>query len=255
MPLSRRQLSQIGATTVLALSLAACGGSDSSSPQPPTQPEPTPVKIDKQLAIDFSVSDHADKEATVIFSDLPTEDTADFELASSHEALPEPFSDQKGWLLSGHNRSDDLLMALSIKVDQLNSMTLHEVSMEVEILTNVPQNCAGIGGAPGESVYVKLAATQHKPENIIESGNYRLNVDLGQQSTSGTEGYVVGNIANSLDCSDDRAYELKTLVMEDKLDVMSDAEGVLWLTAGFDSGFEGKTTVYITQLNAHVKEI
>ena len=64
----------------------------------------------------------------------------------------------------------------------------------------------------------------------------------------GTEGQSIGNIENSLDCEQPQAFEKKTLTTETALDITADNDGQVWVIAGFDSGFEGKTTIYLSKL-------
>ena len=131
---------------------------------------------------------------------------------------------------------------------------LYKATLTVDIVTNISKNCIGIGGAPGESVYVKLAATKDEPVNELDNDMYRLNIDIGNQSQSGTEGLVVGNVANSIECGADEVYEKKTLSMSQSIDVLSDNDGKIWLTVGFDSGFEGNTEIFVTKLSANIVE-
>lgn len=228
------------AASFLSIGLIACD-SDNDENVMPTE----------DFHYDFNVENY---NAAVIFSDYPEGEEAFYSLISAYENLPDTFSEFKGWKLSGDNHSDDLFMAIKLPVDGLLSATLYKVSLTVDIVTNVSKNCMGIGGAPGESVYVKLAASKDEPVNALDNGMYRINIDIGNQSQSGTEGLTVGNVANSIECGADPVYEKKTLSMAESVDVMSDDDGKVWLTAGFDSGFEGSTEVFITKLSANIVE-
>ena len=70
----------------------------------------------------------------------------------------------------------------------------------VEIATNVPSGCIGVGGAPGESVWVKAGATTVEPVAIDQGGQLRMNIDKGNQSNGGANAVVLGNVANSRSC-------------------------------------------------------
>ena len=209
------------------------------------------VTPDTEFAFDFNTENH---NAVAIFSDYPEGEETFYELDSAYENLPSTFSDIKGWKLVGSNHSDDLYMGVKLPIDGFAAATLYKATLTADIVSNVSKNCVGIGGAPGESVYVNLAATKEEPSNTLENGMYRLNFDKGHQAQSGTEGIVVGNIANSIDCGLDPVYEQKNLAMTTSIDVMSDSEGTIWLTAGFDSGYEGKTEVFITKISATIVE-
>ena len=227
--------------SILAIGLIACdSGSDNDNTLPAVD-----------FNYDFNIENH---NAAAIFSDYPEGEETFYELVSAYNNLPETFSESKGWKLSGNNHSDDLFMAIKLPVDGLLAATLYKVTLTVDFVTNVSKNCMGIGGAPGESVYVKLAASKDEPVNALDNGMYRINIDIGHQSQSGTEGLAVGNVANSIECGAVTVYEKKTLGMAESVDVMSDNDGKVWLTAGFDSGFEGITEVYITKITANIVE-
>ena len=225
----------LGASLMCSL-LAACNGSDNSA-------------IDSPIEIDFA-QDAQGFEA--FFSDYPQGEEAFFQLMSKYDALPEEFGAKNGWYLAGNNHSDDLIMAIKGSISGFKANTLYSVSLDIEFLTNTPSNCVGIGGAPGESVYVKLAAANQEPDNDIEDGMYRITTDIGFQAQSGSEGVVVGNLASGIDCDEitDFSYHQKQLSTEFPIDVMSDDDGKIWLLAATDSGFEGFSSIYITKLTA-----
>lgn len=227
------------AVSVATLGLIACGSDNTIS---------DPVE---DFIYDFNTEEH---NASVIFSDYPKDEETFYDLTSSYENLPSTFSEVKGWKLHGNNHSDDLYMGIKVPVEGLLSGILYRATLTVDFVTNVSKNCVGIGGAPGESVYVKLSASKDEPINELDNDMYRLNIDIGNQSQSGTEGLVVGNIANSIECGADEVYESKTLSTTQSIDVMSDNDGKIWLTAGFDSGFEGITEVFITKISANIVE-
>jgi hypothetical protein len=226
--------------SILTIALTACDSDNEENTDPV-----------ENFSYDFNVESH---NAAVIFSDYPKGEETFYELTSAYENLQGTFSNIKGWKLSGNNHSDDLFMAIKIPVNDLRSATLYKATLTVDIVSNISKNCAGIGGAPGESVYVKLAASNDEPVNELDNNMYRINIDIGYQSQSGTEGLAVGNVANSIECGADPVYEKKTLSMAESVDVMSDNDGKVWLTAGFDSGFEGLTEVFITKLTANIVE-
>jgi hypothetical protein len=210
---------------------------------------------DISLPITFDFND-SDQAFVSIFSDYPVGEETFYELEAAHQDMPVPFEGNKGWKLSGNNHSDDLFMAIKAPIDNLESSRLYSVNLEVEFLSNAPQNCFGIGGAPGESVYIKLAASDLEPNNLTEDDMYRINIDKGNQSQSGTQGQTVGDINNGIDCGVESAFSYagKTLKNETPIDVMSNENGEIWVLAGTDSGFEGKTTIYISKLTVTINE-
>lgn len=170
--------------------------------------------------------------------------------------LPSPLGDREGFEMSGTNRSDDLAMFLTAPLGGLAPETRYRVELDMTFATNVPRNCFGIGGAPGEAVFVKLGAAGEAPGVDSVDDFFRFNFDHGIQSTSGADAIVVGDMTNSADCNavgDDWRWELKTVSTRgQRFFATSDEAGRLWILAGSDSGFEGRTTFYLTRLSARM---
>lgn len=164
-----------------------------------------------------------------------------FELASGIAALPSSFTG-KGFMISGHNRSDDLFMFIKAQMTGLSPNTIYSLAAEVEFISNAGPECFGIGGAPGESVYMKVG---HSIDEPVQQGYY-LNVDKGQQSESGLNAVVIGNVAaEDASCDGSRfGKAINQTSLEEKLEVLSDGEGKVWIFIGTDSGYEGLTTLY-----------
>ena len=178
------------------------------------------------------------------FADLPADFNQDtYELDSGFRELPEGLAGN-GFYIQGHNRSDDLFMYLTRHVDGLQPSTGYRVTVEIDLATNVPGGLIGIGGSPGESVYVKAGASAIEPSQEQDSSGWlRSNVDKGNQANGGTEMVVVGNVSHPDVVGDE--YRTKTLTNEGSpLSVTTDANGGLWLIVGTDSGFEGLTKLF-----------
>ncbi|HEX2139201.1 MAG TPA: hypothetical protein VHG33_05770 [Woeseiaceae bacterium] len=148
-------------------------------------------------------------------------------------------------------------MFLKRRVGGLAPDTLYQLELRVVFATNVPSGCFGIGGSPGESVYVKGGATAIEPLRVPDetSGHARwvMNVDKGIQSRGGSDAQVLGTFANWKDCeSSDFSYALKQVsnLQLPAFDVTTDGNGDAWLLLGTDSGFEGPTTIYYTEVEA-----
>jgi len=214
------------------------------------------IDISKPYVIDFNRSTH---NFTAIFSDYPlsTNDQnneAFYELSATYAYIPAPVIDLRGIRLTGNNHSDDLLMAIKGEIKGLEKDTLYRVAIETSLATSAPSNCFGIGGAPGESVYVKLGASTEEPKNTDDNGMYRLNIDIGQQSTSGSHGETVGDIANGRDCEQTEQFIMKTLSTSRTFDVITDDKGRFWLIAATDSGFEGLSEIYFSKLTLNISK-
>ena len=174
-------------------------------------------------------------------------DQSIYELGSDHRTLPAGL-EGSGIYVQGHNRSDDLFMFLKRQIEGLAPSASYTVSASIDLATNVPQGAFGIGGSPGESVYVKAGATTSEPQAEPDgTGYWRMNIDKGNQSSSGTQMAVIGNVANPDVAGDE--FRIKNLAGgPDLVTVAADAEGRAWLIVGTDSGFEGLTRLYYDRI-------
>jgi hypothetical protein len=183
------------------------------------------------------------------FSDYPEGEEDFYELDFAQAALPAELGDGGGLRLGGDNHSDDLFMYLSYRLDGLKPSASYTLDVEVDIGTNAPTDCGGIGGSPGPSVHFKIGASAREPESSADSqGILRLNLDKGNQATDGADLKRVGDVGNTLVCPDP-LYQRKTLELSD-FAVTTAADGSLWLLVGTDSGFEGETILYYDKISA-----
>jgi hypothetical protein len=183
------------------------------------------------------------------FSDYPEGEEDFYELDFAQAALPAELGDGGGLRLGGDNHSDDLFMYLSHRLDGLKPSASYTLDVEVDIGTNAPSDCGGIGGSPGPSVHFKIGASAREPESSADSqGILRLNLDKGNQATDGADLKRVGDVGNTLVCPDP-LYQRKTLELSD-FAVTTAADGSLWLVVGTDSGFEGETILYYDRISA-----
>jgi hypothetical protein len=196
-----------------------------------------------------------------LFADRPPGEDAFYELDYQYEALPPPLAARRGVRLSGNNHSDDLAMLVKAPIRGLRTRSLYRIEVEMEMASDVPTGCSGIGGSPGDSVYLKLGASSQEPLASSAGqadGMMRLNIDFGQQSQPGENAKVVGTLANSYDCENgtQSPWELKTLSTRgESLRARTDADGTLWVFAGSDSAFEGRTDWYLTALRVRLDAI
>ena len=185
------------------------------------------------------------------FADLPANyDPLQYDLIGDIRALPANLGGGDALFLSGENHSDDLWMYAKKKITGLKPNTIYKLTMDLELASNVPEGLVGVGGSPGESVFVKLGAATKEPREVADSlACLRMNLDKGQQSTGGTAAKMVGNIAKIGDATDQyaRIYRDNRAVTQE---VTSSADGSLWVFFGTDSGFEATTSLYYTRLTA-----
>lgn len=192
------------------------------------------------------------------FSDYPVGEEEFYQLSSQYKRLPPPLADMRGLNVSGNNHSDDLFMFVTKRFTGLEPNTQYQLEMEITFATNAPSGCIGIGGAPGEGVAVKAGATAMEPRPYDDgSGFYLMNIDKGNQMSGGSDAIVLGDFANSKDCEElNFTYELKTLANASRtFTVHTDANGILWLLFGTDSGFEGTTSIYYVSGSVLITEL
>ncbi len=176
---------------------------------------------------------------------------------SGHEQLPAPLDNTSGVFLEGHNRSDDLFMYMTRGVAGLVPDTDYTVELSITFASNVPPGCFGIGGSPGESVYIKGGATGMTPANVVISGDYvTTNFDHGDQSQEGLNALLLGDFAHGGGTCENGVYQLATLSTGGRsLTVRTNASGELWLILGTDSGFEGLTRIYYLEGSATITPV
>jgi hypothetical protein len=193
------------------------------------------------------------------FADLPADyDQAIYELESGWSELPSGLEGNAIYL-NGHNRSDDLFMFLKTQVAGMKPNTTYKVFFSIDLASNTPEGLMGIGGSPGESVYVKAGAVNYEPEVIEESDGWlRMNIDKGNQASEGEDMINLGTLANpniNLDTFTGEEYALMTLDSQGReFFVNTDGDGSVWVIAGTDSGFEGQTKVYYDRVSIRMVE-
>jgi hypothetical protein len=174
------------------------------------------------------------------------------EFRSGLKNLPAPLdTTRKSVLLESMNRSDDAFMFLKKKVTGLQPNKDYSLVFAVELASKYPTNSIGIGGSPGSSVFLKVGASAVEPVKEKKDDFYSLNIDKGYQNDNGKDAILIGNIG--VDDDDADGYELITRSNADKPFVArSNGNGELWLLVGTDSGFEGLTTLYYSQIKVSV---
>jgi hypothetical protein len=192
------------------------------------------------------------------FSDYSLE-IDDLRMAAELRGLPDELErgTAKGYFVESMNRSDDIFMFLKRQVttrDGLKPNTSYRLTLDIEFASNAPTGCVGVGGAPGEGVYLKAGASGDEPvANLQGFRDVTLNIDKGQQSVGGLDAGVVGDIANGKPCDNGvQPYvRLRKQYTHERL-VHTDNRGVLWLLVGTDSAYEGLTGLYYQAITARL---
>ena len=185
---------------------------------------------------------------TAGFADLPVDfDPSIYELDSGHGPLPDGL-EGKGLYIQGHNRSDDLFMFFKRQVGGLKANAEYAAVLSLDLATNVPSGFFGIGGSPGESVFVKAGASTVEPVTPEDDrGYFRMNIDKGNQANGGRSMVVVGNVAHPAVTGEE--YRVKSLDNSGRpVYVTADGDGMLWLIVATDSGFEGLSAFYYARI-------
>lgn len=223
---------------MLTIALSACGGA--------IELNPAPIPVPLQISADFNAMPAG---WTGGYSDF-TSSTKPGDVVTEFRTLPPPFSG-KGLYTFGTNKSDDLFIYVKEKIGGLAPNTRYSLSYQLTFLSNAASGCMGVGGSPGESVYMVGAASSIEPLTIQAGDEYRMNIDKGNQAAPGKNALLLGNIANaSTDCFS-TPYLEKSLASKTPLDVVTDASGSIWLLLGIDSGFEAASQVYYKSLTVN----
>lgn len=201
---------------------------------------------------------------TVAFADYPKGEEAFYELESKAGVELPIFINTSTHALKvcGINHSDDLFMYAYKKLSGLKPNTKYKVNFSLEFASKALAGSSGVGGSPGDSVYVKIGALSQEPARYVdEDGLYRVSWDKGNQASDGKDMIVIGDIGVE---NKKAVYRLKTLPynpdpeMQRKIDnytVTTNAQGEIWVVFGTDSGFEGRSRVYYTNLVVGLKVV
>lgn len=219
-----------------ALALAGCGGGDDAEP--------------RRIDINFGTAGSGWALGTSDYS----VDTAPDEVALGLIDLPAPYRGQ-ALRASGVNRSDDLWLYVKKRYDGLLPGRVYDARVSLTILAQVPQGCVGVGGAPGESVFVKGGVAGIEPASVRVGDEFLMNIDKGNQSTSGSVGVVLGDLTNSgTDCRTVPG-EAKTMAGPAPIRVRADGDGAVWVFFGIDSGFESGSAITLMSASVDLEPV
>jgi hypothetical protein len=174
-------------------------------------------------------------------------------LQSGSSPLPPDLgTSANGFMLSGFNKSDDLFMFLKRPLgpaDGVRPGQDYRIEFEITFASSAGTGVDGVGGSPGESVYLKAGGVEVEPMPVVVDarGAVRMNVDKGEQSRGGPAASVASRISNGIHAGRTRfffPYLALTRGHVHETTVTADANGSLWLLIGTDSGFEARTTLY-----------
>lgn len=206
-----------------------------------------------QWTFDFAVSGHGFMAG---YADLPADyDPERFNLESGHRALPGELGGEPALFINGRNLSDDLWMYWKKQITGLKPSAEYLVTLEIQFASNEETGSIGIGGSPGDSVFLKGGLTPMEPDTVPDSNEIlRMNIDKGNQAQGGEDVPLLGTIAKPEDGNDD--FVILTRANHGNPQTVTTAEdGSLWLIFGTDSGFEGETSLYYTRVRLWANRI
>jgi len=119
----------------------------------------------------------------------PATDDGFYDLKAEIRSLPPELGiNGTGFYIQGNNHSDDLFMFLKRRLSSADGVVVgvsYEITFKIVFASGAPTGCGGIGGAPGESVYLKAGASPAEPLALLTPpptdprffSHLRMNVD------------------------------------------------------------------------------
>jgi hypothetical protein len=188
------------------------------------------------------------------FVDYPVGEETFYELDSALRTLPTNLPQATSLFISGNNHSDDLFMFYKRRISGLTPSTPYRLGFELQLATEAEFGSFGIGGSPAHSVFLKAGASPLEPSPVATNGFYHLSVDKGAQNNEGTAALLLGDVSKPEGAPG--GFQLITRSSGARfLEATSSPAGDLWLFFGTDSGFEGTTSLYYTNLNVTLEAI
>jgi hypothetical protein len=128
-----------------------------------------------------------------------------YEFSNGYADIPVLSTPSKGLFIAGHNRSDDLFMGFYKMLEMGKANASYRFTITFNMATKYKPGSVGIGGSPGDSVFVKGGMVSEKPVTTFDENMnlYVLNVDKGNQSTGGETIINVGTLAKTVDTASD----------------------------------------------------
>jgi hypothetical protein len=201
---------------------------------------------EKHKTVTYEFTDNMDGW-TGDFADYPVTDSISFELECIRTTLPYPLQTSKYALrISGNNHSDDLFMFIKRKITGLIPNTTYTLLIDVELASTYATSDIGVGGSPGKSVIVKAGASITEPIKVNKNGEYRMNIDKGNQAVPGADMDTIGNVGVT------DTTTIYTLIHRSNANnlftITTGASGAVWVCIGTDSGYEATTTLYYSKI-------
>jgi hypothetical protein len=179
------------------------------------------------------------------FSDYPVKHDSTL-YALQYDYVVEPSGATKSVRLSSNNVNGDVFMYLKKQISGLQPNRDYTITFSIEL--GLDADNAG-GSVVNESIYLKAGATNLEPKTVIESGNYTMNIDKGNQANAGEDMTTLGEIFAPGNTTGYSVIKRSNSMTNSRYVTKSNANGELWLIIGTDSGFAGTATLYYTKVN------
>lgn len=184
-----------------------------------------------------------------------TDVTAPTDVVAKSAPLPSPFTGN-GIEFAATNNSDDALVYGTRILDGFAPGSRWRIALDPEIVTTTPTGCAGVGGSPGEGVWVVSAVSGAPIRTKMVGDEVRIDLDRGNQSQGGTQGLVLGTIAGtSTDCRQPSSPESKSFLSPRFIEATADSQGRIWVLIGMDSGFEARSRIWIRSIRVRLDPV
>ena len=180
-----------------------------------------------------------------------------YQLASGVRYMPRKLTilPRRAFYIQGTAGGPGLIMFLKrhlTAADGIVAGQSYRIDYVVNLASNAPTGCAGIGGPPGESVFLRTGASPIEPLAVaLPNGGLQLNIDLNTATSP------AGDVANGMEC--ENASPTFPFVLFQRSaqhpTVTADANGELWLFVGTGSGFDGMTRLYYQSIKATLTPI
>lgn len=235
------------------LAFTACGGGTDvvvgpatpAAPVAPAKPVASTITVDFNAGIDGWSADVADF----------TEETKPVDVAAAWKDLPAPLTG-KGYYLISTNKSDDVMTFVKRQVGGFVPGAKYAVTFAMRYATDAGSGCMGVGGSRGDSMWMVVAASADEPKTVKQAdGEYRLNLERGNQAESGRQGKVIGlQGGEGLGCSGGK-WATQERKSDEAVALQADKDGKFWIVLGTDSGFESTNALYLQGATVDVKPL
>jgi hypothetical protein len=148
-------------------------------------------------------------------------------------------------LVTSKNRDANMFTYLVKPVAGLKPNTTYNVTFEIGLGTNYPQNISA-----GSAVYLKAGAAPFEPKK--DSLTNAFNLDKGTGDKDGKQMVSIGNVSNELNRA---GYALVERNNRDKpVQVVASSNGLIWLCVGIQSGYKGTSILYFENINVNIAQ-